>query len=302
MTILNNTSDGLHPELIVLFRAVAHLGKVEAEELIRICFPGSVSEASASAIARLRGALSRWTELGLFVETEGHIHLDSRYVKGKKESLEDFTNKLPSFCRGLVLEENNALPLWGESAAVAADFVRGIAWLLAQNIYGFPTTWTGGAESIENEQIVGDRKIVQNDTRWTNIRFWARYFGFASGDSGSFMIDPTSAIRDELPLIFGTQKELSAKDFLRALSIRLPVLDYGVYRKEVENSLSITTWRKPTEGHLSMSLSLALRRLDLNTTIKLAGKADTGSSFRLTGRNYRTWVGFESVIWDGGVK
>lgn len=219
----------------------------------------------------------------------------------KKESLDDFTNKLPSFCRNLALEERNALPLWGESTAVAADFVRGIAWLLAQNIYGFPTTWTG-AESIENEQIVGGRKIFQNDTRWTNLRFWARYLGFASGDGGSFINDPTSAIRDELPLIFGTQKELPAKDFLSALSIRLPVLDYGVYRKDVEGSLSMTTWRKPTEGHLSMSLSLALRRLDLSATIKLAGKADTGSSFRLTGRNYRTWVGFESVIWDGGVK
>lgn len=298
MTILNNTSDGLHPELIVLFRVVAYLGKVEAEELIRICFPGAVSD--ASVISRLRGALSRWTQLGLFAETKGDIYLDDRFVKVRKEEIDDFTCKLPAFCRHLVLEEKNALPLWGESSAVAADFVRGITWLLAQNIYEFPTTWTGGAENIENVQIVGGKKVVQNDTRWTNLRFWARYLGFASGDSGSFQIDPTLAIRDELPLIFGGQRELPAKDFLGALSTQLPVLDYGVYRQEVESNLSTTTWRKPVEGHLSMSLSLALRRLDLNGTIKLKGQADAGTSLRLTGQNYRTWIGFESVVWTGG--
>jgi hypothetical protein len=31
MTILNNTSDGLHPELIVLFRTVASLGKATTD-------------------------------------------------------------------------------------------------------------------------------------------------------------------------------------------------------------------------------------------------------------------------------
>lgn len=300
MTILNNTSDGLHPELIVLFRAVAYLEKVEAEELIRICFPGAVSD--SSVLARLRGALSRWTELGLFVESEGFIQLDGSFVKGKKESLDDFTNRLPSFCRRLVLEEKNALPLWGDSAALAADFIRGISWLLAQDIYASPMPWDGGGESLLSKQVVGEKTIFQNGTRWTNIRFWARYFGFATGDGGSFQIDPTLAIRDELPFLFGEVRELPAKDFIDALNTRLPILDYGVYRQEVEGILSATTWRKPSEGHLSMSLSFALRRLDLDATIKLAGKADAGSSFRLTGKNYRTWIGFESVIWMGGTK
>lgn len=299
MTIINHASDGLYPELIVLSRVVAYFGKVQNEELIRLCFPSAVSD--ASMLTRLRGALSRWTELGLFVESEGYIQLDGRFVKGRKDSLDDFTCRLSSFCRRLVLEEKNSLPLWGESAAVAGDFVRGISWLLSQNIYGFPTTWVGGAENIEHEQIVGGKTIIQNDTRWSGLRFWARYLGFASGDSVSFQIDPTLAIRDELPLIFGSQRELPSKDFLSALSAQLPVLDFGVYRQEIESNLSTSTWRKPSDGHLSISLSLALRRLDLNGVIKLAGKADTGNSIRLTGQNYRTWIGFESVIWGGGM-
>lgn len=298
MTILNNTSDGLHPELIVLCRTVAFLGKINADELLQVCFPNGVSDTSATT--RLRGALLRWTQLGLFVETDNCISLNDKFAKARKEEIDVFTSKLPTFCRRLVLEDKNAFPFWGESSALAGDFVRGITWLLAQNLYALPTTWTGGAESLENVQITGNKKIVQNDTRWTNLRFWARYLGFASGDSGTFQIDPTVAIRDELPLIFGTQKEMSAKDFLTALSTQLPVLDNGVYRREVESNLNIETWRKPSEGHLSMSLSFALRRLDLSGEIKLKVQADAVSSVRLTGQDYRTWIGFESLVWSGG--
>ena len=298
MTILNNTSDGLHPELIVLFRAVAYLGKVEADELMRICLPESVSDTVASN--RLRGALLRWTEMGLFIEQGGYFRLEDKVVKGKHESLDDFTNRLPSICRRVVLEEKNILPMWGESTATASDFAKGVTWLLAQNIYGFPSTWVE-VEKIANVQLVGE-KILQNDMRWNDLRFWARYFGFATGDSGSFQLDPTSAIKDELPMIFAGRNELPAKEFLHALAERLPVIDFGAVRQMLEVKLNAASWRKPADGHLSLSLSLAMQRLDLSSTIKLTGKADAKSSYRLTGRNYRTWKGFESVIWNGGAK
>lgn len=298
MSINNLENDGIYPILIVLFRTVANLGKVNADELIRICYPGSVSD--TEVLKRLRGSLSRWIEIGLFVKTNDNVQLDARYTKGKKETLDDFANRLPSFCRRLVLEEKNCIPLWGQSAAVTADFVRGMAWLLAQNIYGFPTTWNGGVENKENEQLVSDKKVIQNDTRWIGLRAWARYLGFATGDGGSFQIDPTKAVKDELPSIFGKHKEIKAKEFLDALSSQIPIVDFGTYRKQVEEHLNISTWHKQTEGHLSMSLSLALRRLELDKIIKLEGRADAGSSFRLTGQNYRPWVGFESVIWNGG--
>lgn len=299
MTILNNTSDGLHPELIVIFRAVVYLGRVDADELMRICLPETVSDSSAPN--RLRGSLLRWIELGLFVVNDDHIQLDGKVVKGKHESLDDFTRRLPTICRRLVLEKKNALPIWGDSSSAASDFAKGITWILCQNIYGFPSTWDGGAENIANEQLVGE-KILQNDTRWNNLRYWARYLGFATGDSSSFQVDPTSAIKDELPMVFAGRRELPAQEFIHALGEHLPVLDFGAIRGELEKKLNVASWRKPADGHLSMSLSLALHRLDLNSTIKLAGKADARSSYRLTGRNYRTWRGFETVIWNGGAE
>lgn len=304
MTILNHTSDGLHPEVIALFRAVASTKQITPENLIAVCFP-PIEKASEEEIknkkkeirGRLSGALSRWTELGLFVEADGKVQLPEQFSARRKESIDLLTERLPSFCRQLILQHEFCTPLWGESG-LTSDFARGAAWILTQDIYEFPAAWDDAAETIHDHQC--NTKVVQNGNRWGDLRFWARYLGFASGDSTTFQIDPTVAVREALPSIFGGHKEIPAKDFLLALASRLPVLDFGSYRKEVESVLNEASWRKPSEGHLSMSLSFALRRLDLDKIIQLVGKADTGSSYRLTGRNYRTWLGFETVAWKGG--
>lgn len=300
MTILNNTSDGLPPELLVLFRAVAYQKKIQSDDLIQICLPSAVVETNVRA--RLRGSLLRWTQLGLFSDIDGEISLDERFLKNKKETINDLVTRLPEFCRRRVFTEENSLPVWGDSSS-SADFCRGIAWLLAQNIYGFPTTWDGCVDSLLNEQMLNGKETIKNDTRWTNLRFWARYLGFATGDSNSFQIDPTVAIKETLPRIFGNERELSAKNFIDVLSVHLPVLDFGVSRLEIEKNLNKATWSTLGDGQLSMSLSLALRRLDLNGAITLTGKADAiGTSFQLTGRNYRKWIGFEAVVWNGEMR
>lgn len=285
--MINFPTDGLYPELIVLFRAVASYGPVDSEELISVC--------SSSNPMRLRGALSRWTQLGLFVGNEKSITLDSKFGRRRSEPIDLLTERLPGFCRELIFLPINALPLWGEDAGPTADFTRGIAWLLAQNIYGFPTTWDDGAEREEQRQITGGRAIVRNDTRWNGLRFWARYLGFATGDSGSFLIDPTAAVSAELSSIFGKRRILPATDFIQEVQKRLPVLDFGVYRVEVESALNEEAWRRPSADHLSMSLSLALRRLQLANTIALDTKADTGQGFSLTGKDYRSWDRFTHV-------
>jgi len=305
MTIINLEGDGIYPQLIVLFRAVAYLGKVEIDELKSICYPGAITDKSVSD--RFRGVLSNWIDLGLFVENNKQIELHPKFVKNRGESIDSFTDRLPSFCRQLIFEPQNCIPLWPEGGGLTeegvgrtADFVRGMAWALAQDIYNFPTVSAKAILDLDLEQRTAGKFIFLNETRPHGLRFWARYLGFATGEGAFFQIDPTLAIRGELASIFGARKELSASDFLNSLCVNLPVLDFGRYRQEVESHLNQTAWRKPAGGHISMSLSLALRRLDLDNIIKLEGKADTGSSFRLTGKNYRTWMGFESVILNRG--
>lgn len=304
---MNLESDGLVPQLIVMFRVVANSSKIETEELLRVCFPGVVSNLSDSK--RLRGTLSRWTELGLFTENNGEITLDKQFAKPRGMSIDALTEKLPSFCRLLVMQQQNCLPLFPkggireeDGVGMCADLIRGLSWTLAQNIFNLPVTFDKQIETLEGMQTISGKYIFVNDTRWNGFRYWARYLGFASGDGNSFQIDPTKAIYETLPSVFRGNNELLAADFLTGLSSILPVLDFGKYRTEVESNLDPTVWRKPTENHLSMSLSFALRRLELNKIIRLQSRSDTGSSIRLTGRDFKTWNGFESVVWLGGKK
>jgi len=288
MTIVNYANDGLYPELIVLVRTVADIGPIDPEELVKLC--------SVDTPTRIRGALSRWSQLGLFESQKNAIALSGRFAAKKRESPEMLADRLPGICRELIFAPKHCLPLWGaDDAGLTADFVRGIAWLLAQDIYQFPTTWSDGAEAVEQRQITGRKTIIQNDVRWNGLRFWARYLGFASGDSATFLIDPTSAIEAELATIFEKRAVMSASEFVGKLGERLPVLDFGVYRKEIEAALNQDSWKQPPPHHLSMSLSFALRRLELTKCISLEQQADAENALSLTGRSYRTWKRFTHV-------
>lgn len=298
MTILNNENDGLYPELIVLFRAVAYCKSIPSGDLINICSPVTDKYDSAK---RLKGALLRWEGLGLFDRDQENIRIKSELLpKKNKVSLDSLTENLPVITRQLLLKEENCLPLWDDiidsekGNGTSADFVRAISWVLSQDIYNFPKVWRE-VESIESSQVLNGKKIFSSDFRFNAFRHWARYLGFATGESSAFQIDPTVVVRDSLPVIFKSEKEIPAHDFLRMLNKQLPVFDFGDYRKKVEESLNPSTWRRPSDGHLSMSLSFALKRLDMSNVVRLVGKADSGISFRLTGKNYRTWGGFESV-------
>ena len=298
MTITNHPSDGLYPELITLFRATADHGSLRKEELIELC-------TVKGETARISAALSTWTELGLFSRDGDNIALDVRFQRKRRGSIEDMTNALPSICRQLLLDLKHALPMWPASGertdkgiGLSADFVRGLAWMLAQDIYTFPLNSTSDeAERLENHQVTPGKYIVLNDVRWHGLGFWARYTGFAAADRG--YIDPTSAIRAELPTIFQGTQCLPAGAFLRELSSRIPVLDFGAYRTEVEGALNPAVWRRPPEGQLSTALSFALRRLQLDQTIGLNSAADAGESYALSARDFRPWHHFSEVEFHG---
>jgi hypothetical protein len=302
MTILNLANDGLHSQVIVLAAVAAKHGPIKRDELVSVCVvPGD--DGSEGDTLRLRAALARWLDLGLFGEDGDAISLCIENKRGL--TLDELTDRLPAVCRRLVLQEQHCLPLWGngdnpteKGVGLASDFARGLAWALAQDIYNVGES-AAEIEALERLQVTKPRTIFQNTTRWPGLRVWARYLGFGTGHGGDFLFDPTEAVRGELADIFQDGESMSAEAFLDELSARLPVLDGGVYRKEVEANLRPDTWRKPEQGHLSMSLSMALRRLELNGTIVLDRKADAGYVASLSGRNYRTWASFTHVRMAG---
>ena len=84
MTVLNQASDGLYPEMIVLARALALAGELTADDLIGVC-------ATDNAV-RLRGALSRWNVLGLFQEANGKVSLAAPHARGRNELIDTWTS------------------------------------------------------------------------------------------------------------------------------------------------------------------------------------------------------------------
>jgi len=302
MSILNLANDGLHSQVVVLAAVAAKYGPIKRDELISVCaVPGE--DGTEGDVGRLRATLARWLDVGLFDENEDAISLCIETKRGF--TLDELTDRLPAVSRRLVLQEQHCLPLWGEGdnptekgVALASDFARGLAWALAQDIYVLGES-AAEIEALERSQVTKPRTIFQNTGRWPGLRVWARYLGFGTGHGGDFLFDPTEAVRGELAEIFQHGEAMSAEAVLDELSARLPVLDGGVYRKEVEANLRPNTWRKPDQGHLSMSLSMALRRLELNGTIVLDRKADAGNVVSLTGRNYRTWTSFTHVRMAG---
>lgn len=303
MTIINLATDGLHSQLIVLARMAAKFGPINSEDLIRVCTaPGD--DGNDRDTTRLRATLARWLELGLFIEEANGISVNLESKRGT--TIDELTDRLPAFCRRLVLQEQHCLPLWGtgddpteKGVGRAADLARGLAWALAQDIYDLPDSGNK-IESLDRSQATSTRFIFLNNGRWPGLRPWARYLGFGNGDGSSFLFDPTEAVRDELPYIMRKGKTIAAESFIDALSARLPVLDGGIYRKEVEANLRPDRWRGPEPGHLSMSLSMALRRLELDGTIKLDTLADAGVVVKLSGRNHRTWASFTHVLLTEG--
>ena len=256
-------------------------------------------EGDSSSSARLRATLTRWISLGLFADAEGKVKLN--FAPGRAESAEEFAQRLPAICRRLLLESEHALPLWPNDGIVSeenigrsADLCRGLAWCLAQDIYTLPSIY-GDVEDMVRSQVQVGRFIFLNDTRWSGLRSWVRFLGFATGDDSGLFFDPTIAVRAQLKEVIQEKESLPAAEFVARLAARLPVLDKGIYRTEVEQALKPETWRPPSSDHLSSSLSFALRRLQKQGTIALESMADAGSRLALTGQFGKTWQDFSHV-------
>jgi hypothetical protein len=289
MTILNTASDGFFNVLIALHRTVARDGPLERDDLLGRCKPGPDADDQ-----RLRQTLLRWTQLGLFQGQDNKIALAPE---------DRDPGRLPARCRELLFREDNNQNFWDSEGTRAADFTRALAFVLAQNIYMADFETFASIQTLEQRQIPEQsRRVFQNDVRWNGLRFWGDYLGFFWVDHRRWP-DPTAAVREELPAVFGGASELPAAEFLRRLSARLPVLDDGRWRVEVEQALDPAAWHRPAQDNLlSTSLSRALWRLaQPGGPIRLESLADASEGRILQGTGGRHWRTFTHVLRTAGV-
>jgi len=298
MSILNRASDGTHSVLTVIYKLLLQEGATERERIIQLCAPaGTVADPR-----HVRQTLGTWIELGLLQEASN----DRIKIHGDISKADCSEARLPHVARRMVMAPANNSDLWKREESRAADFSRGMAWLLAQDVYATELISWSDAERMLINQVpdvlmqrdgsgLKDGGLIQNDTRWPGLKAYAPWLGFAwtarppKGASGVLMIDPTAAVRDVLPDVFGKRKSLTASDFVTALAETLPVLDGGDYRRQVEEKLRARTgvdaWKPLPEGHLSTSLSRALLRLLADGTLRKELQADSPSRKFLIGRN-----------------
>lgn len=285
MSILNQASDGLFNVLIVLVRALVRFGPREREDLILAC--GGAAEAFDTS--QLTRTLNRWTEFGLFGEDNGAIIIAEPYRSALGKTADDAEARLPKVARMVALLPANNARFWESEEAKSADLSRGVAWMLAQDVYALDVNSDRLAE-LEGHQLInsGAQKIVQNNTRWNGLKTWMLYLGFAR-EGMQWVIDPTQALREALADIFGSNRELSGPAFVERSALVLPVLDGGAYRVQVEDVLKESAWPRPRTGHVSTSLSRAIQRLDREGFITLSKGSDTDGVVSLTGSNSQTW-------------
>jgi hypothetical protein len=285
VSVLNQASDGLFNVLIVLIRALVRFGPKEREELVLSC--GGAAEALDTG--QLRRTLNRWTELGLLIDENGAITIAEPYRFRLGNDADVAEGRLPMVARAVAMMQANNLRFWESEENRSADLSRGVAWMLAQDVYMLDASAERLAV-LEVEQLLdaGTHRIVQNNTRWNGLKAWMLYLGFAQ-DNSKWFVDPTDALRDVLSGIFGTREELPGFDFVSQAASILPVLDGGVYRTQVEGVLKDSALPRSRVGLLSTSLSRAMQRLDREGSIQLAHTSDSGEVVSLTGSNGRIW-------------
>ncbi len=237
MSILNRPSDGLLSVLLALRRAVLAYGPRPDSELIRLVAPSSVVPEGKPELARM--TLNRWKQLGFFDDVGGVIHLTST-IAGI--AADDLPSVRAAVLRLVLKNENNPAFMQDNDEvredAKASDCTRAIAWALAQDPYGFPASYKGGVESLQDAQGVEPRPF-RNDTRWAGFSEWATFLGIGWKTTKiSFVPHPAVAVRFTLDAVFRGAKELPQADFFSGLADSLPIVDGGRYRVSIENKMA----------------------------------------------------------------
>ena len=190
-----------------------------------------------------------------------------------------------SLVRDLVLRDAMNHGLW-DSSEGARDLTRGLAWYLAQNPLRPPAVWNepDGIQVVEVRQFGADgERVFSNDTRWGSFCRWATFLGFSRylprNGKDILVPDPTDAIRHIVPSLLTEQRQ-EIGIVIEELGRRVPVLDGGSYRREVESRMKPEAVRSAA-GLLSSSLAHALLRLREERFIVLEDLDDAPLKVRL---------------------
>ena len=283
--ILNFANDGQIEVLWTLAKYLCSTKEHDMNHLKNEFSPGENSKNSKKTTQ----TITRWTQLGLFVEKEGKLSFSSQFNKINSNNFqEEFSTQL----RRLVLDrKNNPKDLFfKQESNLASDFTRAAAWMMMQDPVHFSSnmsTWNDFEYQISIQLKVDD---FLNDTRFNQFRRWAVALGFLEGYGSNHFLDPTKAVRSEL--VSACKKIQNhavenglvypAKNLIKSISENLPVLDGGIYQEYIMTKAKNDMLKFPKPDRVSPMLSLALRRLEMEKIIRLRDRADATSGVILS--------------------
>lgn len=270
MSILNRESDGLLSALIALCRALHAYGPQPEDALLRLVAPTTAVQGKRNLAGK---TLTRWKQLGFFVEGHGQIRLSDQIASISADDLD----ALRAAVLKLVLQATNNPGLDREADSAdekskASDCTHAMAWALAQDPYDFPTGYKD-AEALQDEQGVIPRPFT-NDTRWPAFLEWATFLGVGLKTARvGFVPVPSFAVQAVLPLVFGDVRVLAQGDFFERLAESLPIVDGGSLRLQLATQ-STQPWRTESGTDVSPSLSAALLTLESSGVLRLEERSD----------------------------
>ena len=288
MSVLNNANDGDYSILRNLIKVISTCdNSISKDKLATICGAGiSISIEKKLERKDINNTLNTWQKPGLVRVEENAVsvpkqYLDKAFYKNKFDE-QKFKLLLVDI---LYLAENNK-DFWSNEGGGSDDFTRGSTYLLARDVFN---------SNFQNSE--GNLSIIKNGNRRSALIRWMYALGLMNS---GHVADPTVLLKsfitnDKIP------GEYSLTEFIDELSDHYPVLDGGIYRKILEEELVGASYNLLDKNQISISLSLALKRLRSQGCIELIGKADS-ANLTLTDRGNRATASFSHIKIIEGVK
>lgn len=242
-----------------LTRIVAAVGPLGREELAAYLMPGSQPKQD-----QIGNIVREAVRLRLLTETDKGFGLAEGVRPRDVASDEWFEAHVERALFSCLLDEDD------ENRPVAFA----TAWLLTR-----PATpeidWRFDLAGAMRDDMEGENIYdVTNIDRSAMLAYWVRFAGYGEAlgwEGRTFLVpDPTRAIARQLDDLLPAGAPLAFPRFLDRLADRLPVLEGGAVRTQVEARLR----RKRDPATLSPATSLALLRLELRGLIVMRVESD----------------------------
>lgn len=274
-------------------------GKFSIDEITALCCPKNLLNRKDHA--------KRFPEnLRFWMKSEHQLWYESSEKKLTLSLLTKNSDPLPSDIANVT---NKALftkiveNIFDQETHDTKGFFRFLTCIIASDRFVFPVDKKIDVSMLDNffSELLPQYVPPNNSEKSTLIEY-AHFLGFIEKQENGYLLDPTRAIVGELSDIYHETNLLSINQFITQLGQKLPILDGGVYREEVEMAMSDNGWKKYTDNYVSKSLSHALFRLRRMKKIVFLTASDDTEALSLRLPDNKTQIVSSIQYLNGDIK